>query len=162
MRASAVALITAFALSACEGTTQASIGESIEMGPYTFSVVSATQGKQWESVEGTYREIVVRVRVHHDDTAPFTENFSSSFIDSITIADAAGNSIGTTPAPDSPVQRAGRPRSEHYTCLFRFSRSSEGVRDFARIGTRPEDFKLLITNPAHQNGQPRRIAMPLG
>jgi len=162
MRAAALAALAAFAFSACDGTTKVVIGEAIEMGPYTFSVISATQGKQWESVEGAYREIVVRLRVHRDDTAPFTESFSSSFIDSIRIVDAVGNSIGAAPAPVSPVYTAGRFRSEYYTCVFRFSRSSEGVRDFAKIGTRPQDFRLLVRNPAPQGGQPRRIAVQLG
>jgi hypothetical protein len=162
MRAAAIAAFAGLALSACDGTTQSAIGEAIEMGPYTFSVISATQGKQWESAEGTYREIVVRLRVHRDDTAPFTENFSSSFIDSMSIVDSAGNSVRTGPAPVSPVYTGGRYRSEYYQCVFRYSRSSEGVRDFARIGTRPQDFRLLIANPAREGEQPRRVAIQLG
>lgn len=162
MRAAAIVAFAGLALSACDGTTQSAIGEDIEMGPYTFSVISASQGKQWESAEGTYREIVVRLRVSRDDTAPFTEDFSSSFIDSMSIVDAAGNSVRTGPSADSPVYKAGRYRSESYTCVFRYSRSSEGVRDFARIGTRPQDFRLMITNPAREGEQPRRVAIQLG
>ena len=162
MRLTALVAILSLGFSACGGTTEAVIGDPLEMGPYTFSVVSATQGKQWESAEGTYREIIVRVRVHRDDTAPFTDTFSSSFIDSMSIIDEAGNSIGTSPTPVSPVQKAGRYRSEYYTCLFRFSRSSAGVRDFANIGTKPQDFRLLITNPAREGQQPRRVSMRLG
>jgi hypothetical protein len=161
MRPSVVIALAALTLSACAEPTPAAIGERLDMGPFTFSVVSATQGKQWESAEGAYREIVVRIRVHRDDTAPYTETFSSSFIDSIRIVDAAGNSIGTSPAAETPVHTAGRYRSEHYTCLFRYSRSSDGVRDFDKIGTRPEDFKLLITNPAPEGQQPRRVAIQL-
>jgi hypothetical protein len=108
------------------------------------------------------RNLVLRLRVHRDDTAPFTENFSSSFIDSRANVDDAGNSVRTGPSADSPVYKAGRDRSEYYTCVFRYSRSSEGVRNFAKIGTRPEDFRLLITNPAREDGQPRRIAIQLG
>lgn len=160
-RLRAVMVLAVVSLSACESTTPAAIGEAIEMGPYKFSVESAAKGKQWESAEGTYREIVVRIRVHSDTTKPFTDSFSSLFIDAIRIVDAAGNSIGTTPAPASPVQRAGRTRSEYYTCLFRFSRSSEGVRDFSRIGTTPADFRIVITNPAHESQQPRRVAVQL-
>ncbi len=162
MRTTAIVALAMLALSACGGTTPAAIGEMLEMGPYMFSVVSATQGRQWESAEGTYREIVVRLRVHRDDTAPFTDTFSSSFIDRITIVDAAGNSIGTSPSAVAPVHTAGRYRSEYYACLFRFSRSSEGVRDFGRIGTRPQDFRLLITNPAREGQQPRRVSIQLG
>lgn len=156
-----IAACSSLALSACDGTTQSAMGEAIEMGPYTFSVMSAEQGKQWESAEGTYREIVVRIRVHRDDTAPFTDSFSSSFIDSLSIVDAAGNSVRTGPSPVSPVYKGGRHRSDYYECVFRYSRSSEGVRDFARIGTRPEDFRLLITNPAREGKQPRRISIQL-
>lgn len=162
MRAAAIIGFSVLFLSACDHTTQATIGEAIEMGPYTFSVTTATQGKQWESAEGTYREIVVRIRVDRDDTKPFTESFSSSFIDSLSIVDAAGNSIGSSPSPVFPVDKAGRIRSMYYTCVFRFSQSSEGVRDFTRIGTRPQDFRLMITNPAREGGQPRRVAIELG
>jgi hypothetical protein len=162
MRAVTIVALSVFGLSFCEGTKQAVIGEAIEMGPYTFSVISATQGKQWESAEGTYREIVVRIRLQQDDSPPFTDSFSSSFIDSMAIVDAAGNSVRTGPAPVSPVTRAGRLRSEYYQCVFRYSRSSEGVRDFAKIGSRPQDFKLLIANPAREDGQPYRVAIQLG
>ena len=161
-RAASIITVAFFTLSACRAATPAALGEPLEMGPYTFSVVSATQGRQWESAEGTYREILVRLLMHRDDTAPFTDTFSSSFIDSITIVDAAGNSIGASPSPVAPVDHGGRYRSTYYSCLFRFSRSSEGVRDFDRIGTRPQDFKLLITNPAPEGQQPRRVAVPLG
>jgi hypothetical protein len=162
MRTSAIVALAVAVCSGCDSTTQSAIGEAIEMGPYTFSVVSATQGKQWESADGIYREIVVRVRVHRDNTAPFTDTFSSSFIDSMRIVDAAGNTVGTSPHPVSPIHKAGRSRSEYYTCLFRFSQSSPGVRDFGKIGTRPQDFRLIINNPAHEGSQPRRVSIQLG
>jgi hypothetical protein len=111
MRAPVVIALVALTLSACAAPTPAAIGDRLDMGPFTFSVGSATQGKQWQSAEGPYREIVVRIRVHRDDTAPFTKTFSSSFIDSIRIIDAAGNSIGTSPSAVAPVRKAGRDRS---------------------------------------------------
>ncbi len=111
MRAPVVIALVALTLSACAAPTPAAIGDRLDMGPFTFSVGSATQGKQRQSAEGPYREIVVRIRVHRDDTAPFTETFSSSFIDSIRIFDAAGNSIGTSPSEVAPVRKAGRDRS---------------------------------------------------
>ena len=158
----ATSVLAGLLLTACETATPVLIGEPIEMGSYKFSVISATQGKQWESSEGTYREIVVRVRVLRDDTKPFSESFSSSFIDSMRIVDGAGNSIGTSPTPVAPVYTSGRYRSEYYTCLFRYSRSSEGVRNFDKVGTRPQDFRLLISNPAHEGSQPRRVSIQLG
>ena len=161
VRVSVFVALVALTLPACAAPTPAAVGERLDMGPFTFSVVSAAQGKQWQSAEGVYREIVVRIRVHRDDTAPYTETFSSSFIDSIRIVDAAGNSIGTSPSAVAPVHKAGRDRSEHYTCLFRYSRSSDGVRDFDKIGTRPQDFKLMITNPAPEGQQPRSVAIQL-
>jgi hypothetical protein len=163
MRAAAIAVgLAGLLVSGCDRTTEMAMGDAIEIGPYTFSVTSAERGRAWESAEGTYREIVVRIRVHRDDAAPFTDSFSSSFIDSMAIVDAAGNTVRTGPAPVSPVYKGGRYRSEYYQCVFRYSRSSEGVRDFARIGTRPQDFKLLITNAAREGEQPRRIAIQLG
>jgi hypothetical protein len=162
MRTAVLVAVAGLFVSACDAAIQSQIGEPIEMGPYTFSIVSATQGQQWESVEGTYREVIVRVHVLRDDTPPYTESFSSSFIDSMRIIDAAGNSIGATPMPMSPNYRGGRYRSEYYMCRFRFSRSSEGVRDFERIGTRPHDFRLMITNPVREGSQPRKVAIKLG
>ena len=161
MRGSVIIALVALTLSGCAAPTPAAIGERLDMGPFTFSVVSATQGKQWQSAEGVYREIVVRIQVHRDDAAPYTKTFSSAFIDSIRIVDAAGNSIGTSPSAVAPVHTAGRYRSEHYTCLFRYSRSSDGVRDFDKIGTRPQDFKLMITNPEPAGQQPGRVAIQL-
>ena len=54
------------------------------------------------------RGIVVRIQVHRDDAAPYTKTFSSAFIDSIRIVDAAGNSIGTSPSAVSSRPH-GRP-----------------------------------------------------
>ena len=128
MRAALLIVLGALMLSGCAAPapTPAAIGDRLDMGPFTFSVVSATQGKQWQLAEG-----------------------------------AAGNSIGTSPSAVAPVHTAGRDRSEHYTCLFRYSRSSDGVRDFDTIGTRLRDFKLMITNPAPEGQQPRRVAIQL-
>ena len=101
-------------------------------------------------------------RLHPETThAPYTKTFSSAFIDSIRIVDAAGNSIWHQSVSGRPCDTAGRYRSEHYTCLFRYSRSSDGVRDFDKIGTRPQDFKLMITNPEPAGQQPRRVAIQL-
>lgn len=135
--------------------------QPIAMGPYTFAVVAATEGKSWISAEGPFHEIEVRLRIDRDDAAPFTSSFSEAFIESFQIVDASGNSIGTTPAPISPTYRGGRYRATQYSCLFRFSRSSSGVRDFDAIGTRPAAFQLVIDNPAPEDGQPRRVAVPL-
>ena len=158
----ALVVLAASLAQACDRTPQPALGETIEMGRYAFSITSAWPGKEWESAEGPTREIVVRIRVHRDSTAPFTESFTSSFIDSMAIVDAAGNTIRATPSPVFPVHSAGRYRSEFYACVFRYSRSSEGVRDFSRIGTHPRDFRLLITNPAPEGRQPRRVAVQLG
>lgn len=152
---------------ACAGTVgcarpvEHSIGQPITMGPFTFSVVSAARGKTWESAEGTFREIDVRIRVERDDTAPFTETFSSFFLGRLEIVDAAGNRIGGDPRALSPVYSGGRHRSKEYACLFRYSRSLDGVRDFAAVGTKPKDFRLIITHPAPAGNEPRLVAVPL-
>jgi hypothetical protein len=128
---------------------------------HAFAGVAATEGKGWISAEGPFHEIEVRLRIDRDDAAPFTSSFSESFIENFQIVDEAGNSIGTTPVPISPTYRGGRYRATQYSCLFRFSRSSSGVRDFDAIGTRPSDFQLIIVNPSSEDGQPRRVAVPL-
>jgi hypothetical protein len=146
---------------ACARTVEHPMGQAITMGPFTFTVVSAAQGKQWESAEGTFREIDVRIRVERDNTAPFTDTFSSLFLGRLDIVDAAGNRIGGDPRPLAPVYSNGRYRSNQYSCLFRYSRSLEGVRDFAAIGTKPTDFRLIITHPAPVGTEPRRVAVQL-
>jgi hypothetical protein len=135
--------------------------QPIGMGPFTFSVISARQGKRWQSAEGTFREIEVRIRVERDSSAPFTVNFGSFFLGRLEIVDAAGNTIGADPRPLSPTYSAGRVRSEVYSCVFRYSRSSGGVTDFAAIGTEPRDFRLIVTHPDPAGAEPRRAAVQL-
>ena len=77
------------------------------------------------------------------------------------IVDAAGNTIGCNPAAVNGAYKAGRFRSNQYRCLFRYSRSSDGIVDFAKVGTRPADFRLVITNPGRTAGQPRRATVHL-
>ena len=152
-----VGLVTA----ACERVEMYAMDQPIAMGPYTFAVVAATEGKTWISAEGPVHEIEVRLRIDRDDSAPYTSSFSESFIEQLQIVDEAGNRIGTTPAPIAPTYRGGRYRATQYSCLFRFSRSSSGVRNFSAIGIRPSAFRLIIDNPVPQDGQPRRVAVPL-
>jgi hypothetical protein len=129
----------------------------MEMGPYSFEVVSAEKGAQWASSP----TINIRFRLHRDDTAPFTTNFTSSFAFKMELVDAAGNAFPVSPEPVSPVHRAGRERSDTYLANVRLSPSHEGVRDAARIGKEPVDFRLIIENPAPEVDQPRRVAIRL-
>jgi hypothetical protein len=149
------------ATAACDRVEPYAMDQPIAMGRYTFAVVAATEGKTWISAEGPVHEIEVRLRIDRDDSAPFTSSFSESFIEHFQIVDEAGNNIGTTPVPISPTYKGGRYRASQYSCLFRFSRSSSGVRDFSAIGTRPAAFQLIVDNPAPEDGQPRRVAVPL-
>lgn len=148
------------AATGCLRTAQYGMGQPIEMGPFTFSVASANQGKRWESADGTVREIEVHLRVHRDDSAPFTVEFSS-FVGTMEILDEAGNRISASPTPVAPTYQGGRYRSTRYWCRFRFSRSLDGVRNFAAIGTRPADFRLLVENPAPAGEQPHRVSVQL-
>jgi hypothetical protein len=124
-------------------------------------VVPATSPISRQSAEGPYYEIEVRFRLDRDDTAPFTTDFNESFLDAMRIVDAAGNTFGCSPSPVDAVYRAGGYRSDRYSCLFRYSQSSEGVSDFAKVGTRPADFQLIINNPEPRDGQPRRVIVQL-
>jgi hypothetical protein len=103
----------------------------------------------------------VRFRLDRDDTAPFTTDFNSSFSDAMRIVDSAGNTFSCSPGAVDGVYRAGRYRSDQYRCLFRYSQSSDGVSDFAKVGTKPPDFQLIINNPDPRDRQPRRVIVQL-
>ncbi len=137
------------------------MGQTIEMGPFAFSVTAAAQGKSWQSAEGPNHEIDIHFRLERDDSAPFTTDFNSSFIDAMRIVDAAGNTIGCSPEAVNGLYQAGRFRSNHYRCLFRYSQSSDGITDFTRVGTQPDHFQLFITNPDPKGSQPRRVTVQL-
>lgn len=157
-RAAAVAgLICACALLAgCAAAEEYQVGQQIDMGPYSFSVVSADRGR-WASVS----TINIAFRVNRDDSAPFTTDFRSSFAYKMELVDEAGNAFPVEPRPLSPVTRGGRERSSRYAAEVRLSPSHEGVRDGARIGKATRDFRLVIDNPAREANQPRRVAIPL-
>jgi len=144
-------------LLACAGTQEYPLGQRIDMGPYSFEVVSADQGRPW----GSAPTVDVLFRLHRDDTAPYTTDFKSSFAFKMELVDAAGNAFPVEPNPVSPVQRAGRQRSDTYLANVRLSPSHEGVRDSTRIGKAPADFRLIIDNPAREGDQPRRVAIRL-
>jgi hypothetical protein len=155
-----VALASA-AMGGCARTVEYRMRQPIDMGPFSFSVISASQGKRWQSAEGTFREIEVRIRVERDSSAPFTVDFTSFFLGKLEIVDAAGNTIGADPRPLTPTYAGGRYRSALYSCVFRYSRSSDGVTDFEAIGTEPRDFRLIVTHPEPAGTEPRRAAVQL-
>ena len=53
-------------------------------------MASATQGKSWESADGTFHQIEVGIRLDRDDSRPFTVDFNSSFLDSLAIVAVLG------------------------------------------------------------------------
>jgi hypothetical protein len=144
-------------LTGCARAEEYALEQPINMGPYSFEVVSAEDG-QW----GSAPTVDIRFRIRRDDTVPFTTTFKSSFGFKMAIVDAAGNTFPVEPDPISPVYRGGRYRSDRYLARVRLSPSHEGVRDSARIGKAAADFRLLIENPAPEQDQPRRVAIPLG
>ncbi len=160
--ATLVIVMLSLGLCACADPVQYEMRQPISMGPFTYSITSARQGKSWQSADGPFREIEVRIRVELDETAPFTDSFTSYFLGRLHIVDAAGNRIGADPQMISPTYRAGRARSDEYLCVFRSSRSHDGVKDFDAIGTTPKDFRLLIDHPAPTGDEPRRAAVQLG
>ena len=149
------------AMPGCTQPVQYQMRQTIEMGQFAFAVTSADKGRTWQSADGPFHEIEISIRVERDDTKPFTTDFSWSFLDALRIADAAGNRIGCNLSAVDGTYKAGRYRSNQYRCLFRYSRSLEGVRDFDRIGTKPSDFQLIITNPEPKDGQPRQVSIQL-
>ena len=157
-RAAVVAVLigTCALLGGCAGVEAYQLGQPIDMGPYSFAVVSAAKGR-WGSVP----TINISFRLNRDDTAPFTTDFRSSFAYKMELVDAAGNAFPVEPSPLSPVTRDGRQRSNRYQAEVRLSPSHEGVRDGSRIGKAPGDFTLVIDNPAREGNQPRRVAIQL-
>jgi hypothetical protein len=153
-----VAFICAAACAAgCARAEEYALEQPINMGPYSFEVVSA-EGGRW----GSAPTVDILFRITRDDTAPFTTTFKSSFGFKMEIVDTAGNAFPVEPDPVSPVYRGGRYRSDRYLARVRLSPSHEGVRDSARIGNTASDFRLMIENPAPEKDQPRRVAIPLG
>ena len=140
----------------CARTEEYEVGQRIDMGPYSFEVVSADEGR-W----GSEPTLGILFRLDRDDTAPFTTDFRRSFAYKMEIIDAAGNAFVVDPSPQSPVYRAGRYRSDRYLAEVRLSASLEGVRDSTRIGKTASDFRLIIDNPDPERDQPRRVAIQL-
>jgi hypothetical protein len=140
----------------CARTEEYQLGQRIDMGPYSFEVLSADEGT-WASQP----TINILFRLDRDDAAPFTSDFRRSFAYKMEVVDAAGNAFPVDPAPQSPVYRAGRYRSDRYLAEVRLSASHEGVRDSARIGKTASDFRLIIDNPDPGRDQPRRVAIQL-
>ena len=143
-------------LAGCARTEEYKMGQRIDMGPYSFEVVSTDEGT-WASQP----TIDILFRLDRDDTAPFTTDFRSSFAFKMAVVDAAGNTFPVDPSPQSPVYRAGRDRSNRYIAEVRLADTLEGVRDSGRIGKSAADFRLIIDNPAPEKDQPRRVAIQL-
>jgi hypothetical protein len=143
-------------LIACAATEEYPLGRRIDMGPYSFDVASADEGR-W----GSDPTINIVFRLSRDDTAPFTTEFRESFAYKMELVDAAGNAFPVSPSPVSPEYRGGRRRSKRYVAEVRLGRSHEGVRDATRIGRTPADFKLIIDNPAPEDNQPDRVEVRL-
>jgi hypothetical protein len=140
----------------CGRTEEYQLGQRIDMGPYSFEVVSADEGT-WASQP----TINILFRLDRDDTAPFTSEFQESFAYKMEVVDAAGNAFPVNPAAQRPVYSAGRQRSDRYLAEVRLSASHEGVRDRARIGKTASDFRLIIENPEPARDQPSRVAIQL-
>ena len=136
----------------CARTEEYQLDQRIDMGPYSFAVVSADEG-QW----GSDPTINIFFRLNRDDTAPFTTDFSWSFADKMEIVDAVGNAFPVSPNPVSPVYRAGRQRSDRYLAKVRLSPSHEGVRDGRRHTDRQGRSGFQT---AHRQSCPRGRSAP--
>jgi hypothetical protein len=143
-------------VSGCAGAEEYRLGQLIDMGPYSFEVVSADEGR-W----GSDPTINIHFHLTRDDTLPFTTDFSSSFAFKMELVDVAGNAFPADPHPVSPVYKGGRQRSSRYRAEVRLSPSHEGVRDGSRIGKGRKDFRLIIDNPVPERDQPRRVSIQL-
>jgi hypothetical protein len=152
----AIALCACCLVLGCARVEEYQLGQAIEMGPYTFEVSRASEGR-WSST----KTIDILFRLHRDDTKPFTTSFRDSFMFQMELVDAAGNAFPVDPSPIAPISRGGRLRSDRYRAEVRLSPSHEGVRDAEKIGTSAGDFTLMISNPSPEANQPRRVAVRL-
>ena len=155
-------------LLSCAQPQPAAMNQSINMGAFSFSVsgteesaktASQFEGGSWHRIPIT--QVEIHFRVTRDDTKPFTTDFASFFLASMSIKDAAGNWFDLGLRPVQPTYSAGRYRSSEYIASVRLDPTMMGVRDAKHLGTHAQDFELSIKNPDRQAGQPSRVTINL-
>jgi hypothetical protein len=163
-------LVAGVTLSACANADEYALRQPITMGPWTFQVERATE--RIES-QGTLRFKMISVTLKLENYMERHEKPFDDFMKGRTegspmehphlaLVDEAGNSFD---AVDVSPLSGGSLRSESWRARFpliEFSMRESSSETAARhIEKHPADFRLVIENPDHRSGQPRKVSIQL-
>lgn len=147
------------------------LGDPINMGPWTFEIERVTERTENRGAD-RYKFILVTVRLDN-----YTERHRKTFDDFMNgtvegsvwadprtaLLDGDGNRFDGSISPTS----GGRMRSERWQARFLLVPSNAGLMEDAsdlakeHLDKHPGDFRLVIENPDHRRGQPRRASVRL-
>ena len=158
------------ALTACTSGDEYSLGQPITMGPWTFQVERATE--RIES-RGSLRLKMISVTLKLENYMERHEKPFDDFIKGRTegslmdhphmeLVDEAGVRFHLE---DVRPLSGGSLRSEGWKASFPLVQLSmrESATESAaeHFDKQPTDFRLIIENPAHRSGQPRKVSIQL-
>lgn len=147
------------------------MGQPIAMGPWTFEIERATERTDHQGGD-RYKFILITIRLDN-----YSERHQKTFDDFMNgtvegsvwadpqaeLVDEDGNRFVASISPIS----GGRLRSERWQARIVLVPSNAGLledaSDLARehLDKHPGDFRLVIQNPDHRRGQPRRVSVRL-
>lgn len=160
-----------FILWACSQPTEYQMGQAVEMGPFAFTVESASEKKpsfsksRGDKARRYYKTILVDfeldpgrssgAKVKFDDFLNDTAGETGMFVKPLVkIVDREGRKF------DGLVYRvSGR---EHWRAEFALvvpRRGTKSAQDY--LDRQVSDFRLLIENPDRREGQPRQVSIRL-
>ena len=146
------------------------LGQRIEMGPFAFHVEGASSGVNRGYEGGPMREITVRLRLLSNESRP-----RKDFYEFLTGIDPYRLQLIVLPhykLEDSHGHKFdGLMTRCTDTCriefhirgdlrVMRMFSSDEAFRE-EHFDLRPEDFRLIITNPDRRDGQPSEVSIQL-
>lgn len=163
-------LVVGITCTACTSSKEYDLGEPIRMGPWTFQAERASE--RIES-RGNLRLKIVSVTLKLENymerhEKPFDDFMKGRTAGSIMdrphmeIADEAGNRFHLE---DLRPASGGSLRSEGWSATFPLvelsMRASATESAAQHLDKHPADFNLVIENPDHQSGQPRKVSIQL-
>lgn len=163
-------LVVGITCTACTSSKEYDLGDPITMGPWTFQAERASE--RIES-RGNLRLKIVSVTLKLENymerhEKPFDDFMKGRTEGSImehphlALVDEAGNSFD---AEDVSPLSGGSLRSASWSARFpliEFSMRESSSETAARhIEKHPADFRLVIENPDHRSGQPRKVSIQL-
>lgn len=170
------ALVGSMAMSGCSRSVEVERGAPIDVGPWTFSVESATARTESGGSGSRYRHVMITLRLHN-----YRERHRQNFDDLMNncsegpipicnpmlwLVDGDRNRFLALLEPAS----GGSLRSERWKADFVLIPDS--FRDFMRadsdalaaehLNKEVVDLRAIIENPSPRRGQIRRVSVPLG